>query len=456
MGMSSKPDVIQGRLGWEQGDLSEADPNELDPHPANERIYGDTEDPAQLGSDFIESVREKGVLEPLIITSGKTVISGHRRQLAAIEVGLATVPVIYYEFEDELAEREALVELNRQREKTPGQVINEFDEILDIISERKEDERKKKISQSLSNGKNAETSETFRTSKYSDRSVDEAAERVNANVSGRTLEKGLKVKEKAEKGDETAQNEWRKLLSGGTSYHQAYKTVEKAEAEAEIQKQQQPSFQFDPNVVEQNAVEFFSVIDTPDLIIADPPYSTDLDDVVEFARSWVPDMLGTIGSDGRAFIFIGAYPAELQAYLNVLKVHDAIDRTEVLVWTYRNTLGQTPNYHYKRNWQAILFIQSDPPTQLNTPKTAEQWAVQDVNAPDARNGQRYHKWEKPEDLISRFIRHTTEEGDLVIDPFVGTGTTVLAAAKLGRRAIGADVDPDMLDIAVDRGCVFDG
>lgn len=42
---------------------------------------------------------------------------------------------------------------------------------------------------------------------------------------------------------------------------------------------------------------------------------------------------------------------------------------------------------------------------------------------------------------------STDEGDIVLDPFVGTGTTAVAAKKLGRKYIGIDIDPQYIKIA---------
>jgi len=65
---------------------------------------------------------------------------------------------------------------------------------------------------------------------------------------------------------------------------------------------------------------------------------------------------------------------------------------------------------------------------------------------------KYHQWQKPDDLAERFIRHSTKRGDLVFDPFAGTGTFLLAASKLGRRGVGCEIDKKMIEIARKRGC----
>jgi ParB-like chromosome segregation protein Spo0J len=452
MSRADNAEVLQGRLGWESGDISEANPEELQPHPKNTEIYGDTDDIGDLDETFKESVAEKGVLEPLVITNGKEIISGHRRWLAAKDAGLDSVPVRYSEFENDLAEREALIEFNRQREKTPGQIVNEFEEMLEVEKQRAK-ERKEDATGHREKFHEAE----------SGRAKDKAAEKVNADVSGRTLEKGKNVKEKAESDDEpeevqeVAKKEWEKLKDGKTSFHTASKNVEKAEAQAEIENERDSeSEDSEPITIQQTtADELLKQTQSADLLLTDPPYTTDVDDIDAFARSWVPKALDVIGDDGLGFIFVGAYADELQTYLNVLDECGVRDRTQVLVWTYKNTLGQTPNNEYKRNWQAVLFIQSEPSTEIDAPLTSEQWAVQEINAPDGRHDGRHHKWEKPTDIIERFIRHTTAEGDTIVDPFVGTGTTAIVADELNREVRAGDKSSDMLEIAEERGCVVD-
>lgn len=55
----------------------------------------------------------------------------------------------------------------------------------------------------------------------------------------------------------------------------------------------------------------------------------------------------------------------------------------------------------------------------------------------------------PEKLTDRIIRMYSKEGDLILDPFLGSGTTVITAYKLNRKAVGIELSPKFYDIAVD-------
>lgn len=188
-----------------------------------------------------------------------------------------------------------------------------------------------------------------------------------------------------------------------------------------------------------------------DLLLTDPPYMTDIDNIDVFAKEWLPSALAKVKSDGRAYVCIGAYPEEIKAYLDVPLPEDII-LANILVWTYENTLGPAPKDDYKLNWQAILYFRKQKAGPLNCPIMNEQFTVQRINAPDGRIGNRFHKWQKPDELAERLIMHSTKSGDLVLDPFAGTGTFLIVASKLGRIAQGCDTDPKMIKTAVSRGC----
>jgi len=56
----------------------------------------------------------------------------------------------------------------------------------------------------------------------------------------------------------------------------------------------------------------------------------------------------------------------------------------------------------------------------------------------------------PEELAERLIRMFSFVGDTVLDPFMGTGTTTVAATKWGRNSIGVEIDPHYLKLAEQR------
>lgn len=63
---------------------------------------------------------------------------------------------------------------------------------------------------------------------------------------------------------------------------------------------------------------------------------------------------------------------------------------------------------------------------------------------------RWHPTQKPVSLFSQILRDYTKEGDSVLDPFLGSGTTLLAAKQIGRIATGIEISPEYCEIARKR------
>lgn len=63
---------------------------------------------------------------------------------------------------------------------------------------------------------------------------------------------------------------------------------------------------------------------------------------------------------------------------------------------------------------------------------------------------RSHPTEKPEALMETLIKRHAPEGGLVVDPFVGAGSTLVAARRLGMRAVGVDIDRRWCDVVAER------
>ena len=126
----------------------------------------------------------------------------------------------------------------------------------------------------------------------------------------------------------------------------------------------------------------------------------------------------------------------------------------MLTWNYENTIGAEPKKHYWNNQQIILFLRTKLSNDLNSDRILDKSSCQKFNAPDGRQYQNYHTWQKPNPLAERLIEHSTNLNDIIIDPFAGTGTFVKCGSGLGRQASGCDNNEEMIAIAKERGCLI--
>lgn len=239
-----------------------------------------------------------------------------------------------------------------------------------------------------------------------------------------------------------------------TSINKVFNSIKKTENKRTEEKQTNSASEGTATVNQINCMQFIYSSETQyDLIITDPPYMTDVDDIDSFVNMWLIEVLKKVKDTGRAYVFIGAYPQELNAYLSKWYQNKLDDLTleNILVWTYKNTIGPSPKDKYKLNWQAVLYFKGLNAPALNTESLIEKFTVHEINAPDGRLGDRYHTWQKPYEIAELFIRHSTQEGDDVFDPFSGTGTFLLAAKRLNRKATGCELSMDMIEIAKERG-----
>ncbi len=247
-----------------------------------------------------------------------------------------------------------------------------------------------------------------------------------------------------------------KLKSGdpNTSINKVFNSIKKTENKRTEEKKFNASGEGTATLYPVDCMQFIYKSDTQyDLLITDPPYMTDVDDIESFVNLWLIEVLKKVKDTGRAYVFIGAYPQELNAYLSKWYQNklEYLTLENILVWTYKNTIGPSPKDKYKLNWQAVLYFKGLNAPALNTDSLIEKFTVHEINAPDGRLGDRYHTWQKPYEIAELFIRHSTQEGAAVFDPFSGTGTFLLAAKRLNRQAVGCELSADMIAIAQERG-----
>ncbi|MCL4224119.1 MAG: site-specific DNA-methyltransferase [Myxococcales bacterium] len=228
------------------------------------------------------------------------------------------------------------------------------------------------------------------------------------------------------------------------------------------------------------------------LVVTDPPYAIgkadwdefeSLDAYVAWCDGWLAEVRRVVGDAGSAYV------CGFSEILAELKVRSARRFAECrwLVWYYRNkaNLGRD----WGRSHESILHLRGRRgagidvdavriPYNAHTTRYPER--VQAVSSQYGGGGRRRDRWQpnplgakprdvleipvlcngmdektehatqKPEALIERLILASSRPGDLVVDPFVGSGTTAAVAARTGRRFLCGDADPRYVGVARER------
>ena len=128
----------------------------------------------------------------------------------------------------------------------------------------------------------------------------------------------------------------------------------------------------------------------------------------------------------------------------------------LLVWG-KNTC--TPNRFYMASCEFGLFMYKGRARTITDPGSKQLTGCPQVDVSDKyipkhhfEGGRRPspHPTEKPVALMTHWLTNSTDIGDLIIDPFMGSGSTIVAAARTGRAAIGIEKDPKWFEVACAR------
>lgn len=222
-----------------------------------------------------------------------------------------------------------------------------------------------------------------------------------------------------------------------------------------------------------------------DLVFADPPYNlqlggdlhrpdgSEVDAVTAawdrfdsfaaydaFTRAWLSEVRRVLKPDGALWV-IGSYHnifrvGALLQDLGFWMLNDIVwlkanpmpnfrgtrfaNAHETLIWAARDKAGR-PTFNYQAMKALNEGVQMRSDWWLPICTGAERVKVDGVKA---------HPTQKPEALLARVLLATTRPGDLVLDPFAGTGTTGAVARRLGRRFLGIERDPGYAALAEAR------
>jgi DNA modification methylase len=206
-----------------------------------------------------------------------------------------------------------------------------------------------------------------------------------------------------------------------------------------------------------------------DLLWTDPPYGVDYVGKSPRALRLANDGRAGIGSLLRA-AFASA-DAILRAGAAVYVAHPAGAQSvefaqafleqgwrlrQTLVWVKDAMVLGHADYHYRH--EPILYGNKPGPGRWG--RGQQGWyggnaetSVLEIPRPKAS---RDHPTAKPVGLVRRCLQNSSERGQSVLDPFLGSGATLIACEELGRRCLGVEIDPRYTDVAVSRWERFTG
>ena len=120
---------------------------------------------------------------------------------------------------------------------------------------------------------------------------------------------------------------------------------------------------------------------------------------------------------------------------------------EILCWCKTNPTPLTNNVWLPNIEYCLMFREKKCPL-YGTYETKSKYYLSSINKDD--KNEYTHPCCKPLTFIKNHIINSTKAGDVVLDPFLGSGTTAIACKELGRKYIGFEIDEKYYNIAKDR------
>lgn len=114
---------------------------------------------------------------------------------------------------------------------------------------------------------------------------------------------------------------------------------------------------------------------------------------------------------------------------------------ETILWAKKNgSSGHVFNYDLMKKWDGSGDVLKNEGKQMRS-----VWSIPLTPQKEKSHGK--HPTQKPEELLKRIVLSSTEDGDVVLDPFMGSGTTGVVSLNYGRGFKGIEIDGDYFDVS---------
>ena len=210
------------------------------------------------------------------------------------------------------------------------------------------------------------------------------------------------------------------------------------------------------------------------LIATDPPYNLNKDygkskdnfnfeDYLKFSREWLKEAVRILTDDGSLYVFMGM---RYISYIYVILEQElGMNFNSWITWHYTQGIGKTRGFSPRHD--DILFFTKDAENfifNLDAVRVPQKYYRQVNNMSGANpgnvwefshvhycsKGRKKHPTQKPEALFERIILASSNEGDTVLDPFTGSGTSLRVCQQLNRNAIGIDINFEYIAMTNER------
>ena len=380
---------------------------QLVPYARNARTHSESQ-VAQIAG----SIAEFGFVNPVLIGGDNIIIAGHGRVMAAKKLGLQTVPTIKL---DHLTEnqRRALVIADNKIAENAGwdeellrlELQNLADEDFDLDLLGFDDVELDDLLASLNDDEAA--------------ALDENIPEVQENPISRTGDIWIMGEHRLLCGDSTSEADMKKLMAG----------------------------------------------ELADMVFTDPPYNVNYGDTAKDklrskggAKAGRKIMNDNLGDDFEAFL-TAACKNMLDHTKGALYICMSSSELDTLQSAFRNAGGKWSTFiiwakntftlgrsDYQRQYEPILYGWKDGNDRYWC-GARDQGDVWFYNKPQKND---LHPTMKPVDLVVRGIKNSSKTLDIVLDPFGGSGSTLIAAEHTGRQARLIELDPKYVDVIVRR------
>lgn len=204
--------------------------------------------------------------------------------------------------------------------------------------------------------------------------------------------------------------------------------------------------------------------ETIDLIVTDPPFAIDFraqrlnynrkganvlegyreipeEEYGEFTRTWITEAARVLSPTGSMYIFSG-----WNRLRDILEGIDEAGLTTVnhLIWKYQ--FGVFTKKKYVTSHYHILFVVKDPKQYTFNKVDHYPEDVWMINR-EYWKGKKKTPTKLPRELVRKILQYSSNPGDLVLDPFLGSGTVALVAKQEGRQFLGFEIVPEYLTFA---------